>query len=185
DDTETMRQERRAVRAALDRGIPFFGICLGMQVLGRVAGGEVVRCPQRETGVADPAGRAYAMRLTETGLADPLCAGLPPEIPVFQLHGEMVVPSSEVIVLAQGLWCPVQPIRAGRNAYGIQGHLEADRGMITAWAGEDPALALLDKQALMDAFGRNEESYGRYARIMITNFIAIARRGADAGKAGA
>ncbi|KQC04592.1 MAG: hypothetical protein APR53_09825 [Methanoculleus sp. SDB] len=175
DDTAKMRREREAVAGILREGIPFFGICLGMQVLGLTAGGKVAKSPYPEIGVRDRVGRLFCFTLTADGGRDPLCDGLPTSIPVFQLHGDTIVPARGITVLATGDLCRIQLIKAGTYAYGIQGHLEMTHGMIVRWADEDPDLSALDRDRLIADFTQYEEEYARHARIILKNFIAIAR----------
>lgn len=179
DDTVRMQREREAVAGILREKIPYFGICLGMQVLGLAAGGNVAKSPYPEIGVRDRVGRIFSITLTSEGRTDPLCAGLPASLPVFQLHGDTVVPARGITVLATGDLCRVQLIRAGTHAYGIQGHLEATGDMIARWADEAPDLAGRDRDRLIADFTQYEEEYARHARMIIKNFIAIARERAQ------
>ncbi|MBN1195124.1 MAG: type 1 glutamine amidotransferase [Methanomicrobiaceae archaeon] len=179
DDTAKMQWEREAVAGILREEIPFFGICLGMQVLGLTAGGSLAKSPYPEIGVRDPVGRLFCITLTTEGGTDPLCAGLPASVPVFQLHGETVVPARGITVLATGDLCRVQLIKTGTYAYGIQGHLEATHDMIIRWADEDPDLATLDRDRLIADFAQYEGEYAKNARIILKNFIAIARERAQ------
>src|SRR5262245_59620102 len=50
DETPAMKKELAAVARVLDEEKPFMGICLGMQVLVKAAGGRVFRHTHKEVG---------------------------------------------------------------------------------------------------------------------------------------
>ena len=62
--------ETEAIRAAIGRGMPVLGICLGAQLIARALGARVSRNPQKEIGWYDitltEAGANFLSGLTET-----------------------------------------------------------------------------------------------------------------------
>ena len=110
--------EKRAIRAAVERGLPYMGVCLGHQLLGAAMGGRVGKAAQAEVGILDVA-------LTEAGRRDPLFAGMAPVFKALQWHGaEVAAAPPGATVLAQSPLCGVQAMRVGRWAYGLQYHTE-------------------------------------------------------------
>jgi GMP synthase (glutamine-hydrolysing) len=174
DDTATMRAEVEWVRAVVDAGVPYLGVCLGLQVLVRAAGGRVVRNPVAEVGWRAPDGEPWTVALTDAGRADPLLAGVPDEFAVFQLHGETVEPTPEMAVLATGRHCRDQIVRAAPHAYGIQAHVECTPQMLAVWADEDPALAPLDRESLLRSADAFTASYREHGWTLLRNFLQIA-----------
>ncbi|OGR00918.1 MAG: hypothetical protein A2284_17740 [Deltaproteobacteria bacterium RIFOXYA12_FULL_61_11] len=110
------------VLASLERGLPFFGTCMGIQVLARALGGSVVCDPTRqEIGT-------FEVNLTEAGRTDPLLSNLPSPFLANLGHKCRVerLPRGGV-VLARSERCPVQALRLDRGlVYATQFHPELD-----------------------------------------------------------
>src|SRR6185369_13107145 len=76
-----LREEKRALRAALDSGKPVLGLCLGSQLMSEVLGGIVTRNTHREIGWW-PVERL-------PGLAsDPVASCFPDWFRTFHWHGD-------------------------------------------------------------------------------------------------
>lgn len=189
DQSPTMLAELDFARALLAAGVPTLGVCLGLQVLCKAAGGTVNVHSIREMGVVAPDRRPYAMALTEAGRADPLFKAIdnafPPVkpgativLPVFQLHGETVVlPEGGPIesrLLATGIFCTNQAARFGAAAWGVQGHVEITRDMAEAWMHDDENLRDIDRIGLLRDLSYVIGDYERAARIVFANFLEIA-----------
>jgi GMP synthase (glutamine-hydrolysing) len=174
DETPKMTEELRRIREALSSGVPYLGICLGLQTLLKAAGGRVVRSPVKEVGFRGPDGSLFTVETTEEGTRDPLLDGLGRSLKVFQLHGEMVELAPGMTLLAEGKFCRNQIVRAAPRAYGLQCHFELTRDMFESWLGEDPDLRLLDAEEMrkdLEVLGGEYESTG----LRITaNFFRLA-----------
>ncbi len=176
DDTPKMGVELGAARRCLNENIPYLGICLGMQILVEAAGGEVVQNSFREIGLTDPEGTPYKVTLTEAGRQDPLFDGLnDDELPIFHLHGETVVPPHDVTLMAKGNLVPNQIVRVGKNAYGIQDHLELTDEMLEDWLYDDPWLAQQDTDKIKAQFDLIKAQYTQTALTLFTNFLRVAQ----------
>lgn len=124
DKTETQLRVERELDALLDRivdeDVPFLGACYGVGALGLHEGGIV------DGTFAEPAG-AVTITVTETGLADPLFAGMPQTFDAFVGHKEaLTVPPVNATALASSETCPVQLFKVGQNVYATQFHPELD-----------------------------------------------------------
>lgn len=174
DTTPSMEQELRLIRQVLEAGIPCLGICLGLQVLVKAAGGSVIPAPFKEVGFHEPDGTPYTVTLTPEGRSDPLFRGLPESLQVFQLHGETVVTAGGMVLLGTGQGCRNQVVRVGGQAWGVQCHFEMTREMFATWTRLDPDLMAMDCASLMAEFDRLHDEYARTGRTLLLNFLDYA-----------
>lgn len=163
DEHPFMRREIDFVRAVVDAGVPFVGLCLGSQILAAAYG---------VTSAARPDGRVeygfWPIEPTEAGRA--LFAGLDH---VFQVHEEasVSVPSGGELLASSALF-EVQAFRL-RHAYGVQFHPDARQHDVAAWwddnaatYGGRPGAQPLDHQ-IADA-ARHEAAIDRFTRRLLT-----------------
>ncbi len=171
DHSEKMLGAVAFVRTIIRSGIPYFGICLGMQILAKAAGGHVTRCRQSEIGWRGVDREYYRIRISDVSRNDPLFRGIKSPIPVFQLHGEMAEPSIVGEVLGFGDECPVQVIKEGRLAYGIQGHIEMNELLLNTLIRVDPELSLIDQEKILSDYHAIQEEYTANGTRIFTNFL--------------
>jgi GMP synthase (glutamine-hydrolysing) len=129
DDTELpwLAEERAFVAGAVREGIPFWGVCLGVQLLAASLGARVYPGPAPEVGV-------LPVELTEDALADPVFSGLPSEFVALQWHGDTFDLPEGGVRLAGSPAYPNQAFRVGHSAYGVQFHLEVSPELAREWA---------------------------------------------------
>jgi len=118
--------ELAVIRAALDRGRPVLGICLGAQLLAHALGGHVGRASEPEIGWFDVA-------LSDAARMDPLLGHFAGVERVFQWHGYTFELAPGAVHLASSERCANQAFRVGDAAWGLQFHLEVDQPMIARW----------------------------------------------------
>ena len=169
-----MKSELDLIRKILADGIPFLGICLGLQTMVKAAGGQVIKSPLKEIGFRDHERQYYTVGLTESGREDPLFDGIDGTFKVFHLHAETVLLTEEMKLLAEGRSCRNQIVKVGRNAYGIQCHFELTPGMFKTWVNEDPDLQELDIKQLNKDFNAISTIYSETGRRILENFVRIA-----------
>jgi GMP synthase (glutamine-hydrolysing) len=121
-----LRAEKALVAQAVHDGLPFWGVCLGVQLLAASLGARVYAGPEPEVGV-------LGVELTDEGLADPVFGGLPRVVPALQWHGDTFDLPTGSVRLAGSAAYPNQAFRY-RNAYGVQFHLEVSPAMAREWA---------------------------------------------------
>ena len=174
DATPKILGELAALRKCLRDGIPCLGVCLGLQLLVKAAGGTVFKNPVKEIGFRDPVGAWFEMEITSNGKKDPLLAGIPDPCKVFQLHGETVGLTSSMARLARGRSCENQIIRIQERVYGIQGHVELNELMFEDWLAADADLLKGDVVELHLDFEAVREELEQSSAIFFRNFLNIA-----------
>ncbi|MGC1358477.1 MAG: type 1 glutamine amidotransferase [Xanthobacteraceae bacterium] len=136
-----LRDEKVLINEAVRGGVPFFGACLGVQLLAASLGGTVFRGPAPEVGL-------LPVSLTSEAETDPVFAGLPSRILTFQWHGDTFSLPTGSVLLASSPAFQHQAFRWGNSAYGVQFHLEVSLDMAKQWL-DVPEYA----QSLNDALG--------------------------------
>ena len=164
-----LRDEVRFLVEAAERGLPVLGICLGAQMIAKAAGAAVTKNAVPELGWG-------SVSLTEAGKADPIFAGLPDTLPVFQWHGDTFAIPAGGALLATGEDCRNQALRF-HNGWGLQFHLEADRDLLASWF----AGTLHEREILRRYDGGLGPEVARHARGLLGNFLTIARSARPAG----
>ncbi|NTW54440.1 MAG: type 1 glutamine amidotransferase [Chlorobaculum sp.] len=175
DASAEITGELKTIRQALDAGVPYLGICLGLQLLVKAAGGGVVRCGQKEIGFREPDDEPFMVELTGEGRRDALFCGMPERLRVFQLHGETVTLTESMALLATGRGCRNQIVRVGCNAWGLQCHFEMTPAMFESWIGIDHDLKTMEREELLREFDDISKEYAETGRAILRNFLEITR----------
>lgn len=123
DEDEYVRQEIEWTKVPLKEEKPFFGICLGAQVLARQLGAHVDFHPEGKVEVG-----YYPMRATAEGKK--LC-NWPDH--VYEWHREGFDLPTGAVLLAEGDCFPHQAFRYGKSAFAFQFHSELTHHMMCRW----------------------------------------------------
>jgi len=119
--------EKRWIAAAVRAGVPYFGVCLGSQLLAASLG-AIVRTGERpEVGV-------LPVELTSEGRADAVFSGLGDRFPVLQWHADTFDLPKGGVHLGRSEAYANQAFRVGSTAYAVQFHLEVTAAMLDEWA---------------------------------------------------
>ena len=113
----------------IDAGKVVVGSCLGAQLMGRVFSGWYSVSPEREVG-------SFPVHLTEEGRKDPFLRTFPDPFLTAECHNDMMNLGPDSVVLATSEGCPRQIVRYGKLAYGLQCHIEFNRGIVADLAEE-------------------------------------------------
>jgi GMP synthase-like glutamine amidotransferase len=125
---DEVRDEWPLIAAAVRRGLPVLGVCLGAQVLAAALGGRVYRGPHPEVG------HGSVRVLTD----DPVLGPVGGVLPVFHWHHDTFeLPPGAVHLAASDLY-EHQAFRFGPLAYGLQFHVEVDEALAEAWRSRLP-----------------------------------------------
>lgn len=121
-----LADERRFIADAVAAGLPYWGVCLGAQLLAGALGAGVFRGETPEVGT-------HPVRLAPGAAADPVFGGLPHEFPVFQWHSDTFDLPEAASLLASSEMYRNQAFAVG-SAYGLQFHVEVDTALAQEWA---------------------------------------------------
>jgi GMP synthase-like glutamine amidotransferase len=132
-DHPWLADEKRLIGDAVRSGLPFWGVCLGVQLLAASLGARVYPGSAPEVGL-------LPVTLTDEALADPVFAGMPRELLSLQWHGDTFDLPDGAALLAGSPAYPNQAFRFGSAAYGVQFHLEVSPALAREWA-DVPAYA--------------------------------------------
>jgi GMP synthase (glutamine-hydrolysing) len=138
-----LREEKALVADAVRAGTPFWGVCLGVQLLASSLGARVYGGEAPEVGV-------LPVELTDEGRVDPVFAALPDAFPALQWHGDTFDLPDGAVLLARSPAYPNQAFRLER-AYGVQFHLEVSPDMAGEWADVPEYAAALEQTVGVDA----------------------------------
>jgi GMP synthase (glutamine-hydrolysing) len=125
DEDDFVRREIDWIGVPLRDDKPFLGICLGAQMFARHLGGKVGYHPEGQVEVG-----YYPIRPTTAGRA--VCRTWPDHVYQWHREGFDLPPGCELIATG-GPEFPVQAMRHGRCAYGIQFHPEVTHLMMCRW----------------------------------------------------
>jgi GMP synthase (glutamine-hydrolysing) len=117
--------EKALIGEAVRAGVPYWGVCLGAQLLAASLGARVMRGPQPELGV-------LPVELTQDAARDPVFAGAPASFRTLQWHGETFELPAGAVQLARSPAYEQQAFVVGR-AYALQFHLEVDSALAGEW----------------------------------------------------
>jgi GMP synthase-like glutamine amidotransferase len=121
-----LSDEKRLIADAVRAGVPYWGVCLGVQLLAASLGARVYPGPDPEVGL-------LPVHLTEDGRSDPVFGEVSGELVTLQWHGDTFDLPDGSTRLASSPAYANQAFRFGR-AYGVQFHLEVSAEMAREWA---------------------------------------------------
>jgi GMP synthase (glutamine-hydrolysing) len=152
-------QEHQVIETLLATDVPTFGVCLGGQLLARVAGARVGPVPKPEIGW-------YEVELSPEAKADPLFGKLPHRFQALQWHSYAFELPPRAVALATSPVC-LQAYRLGERAWGVQFHPEVNAPILESW--------LRDPEARGKGFETGSiESWSRLGRGLAGRFLELA-----------
>ncbi len=126
DEQPFIQQVAALTREAVDREVPYLGVCFGAQLLAWSMGAEVEKSPVREVGF-EP------IHPLEPAAADPLLSHYRDGDRVFQWHMDTFALPAGAERLITGDAIENQAYRLGPTTWGVQFHFEIDEAEIALW----------------------------------------------------
>jgi GMP synthase (glutamine-hydrolysing) len=177
--------EKRWIADAVRAGVPYFGVCLGAQLLAASLGAEVVAGSRPEVGVLPVA-------VTAAAREDPVLGPLGDEFLALQWHGDTFGIPAGAVRLAGSAAYENQAFRFGDTAYGVQFHVEVTERMLADWhdvpAYAQSAQAVLGAggfQQLSAEFAAASAAMARSASLMFGGWLDQAATTMDGQQGGA
>ena len=110
-------REKQFIRAAIDSGKSYLGVCLGAQLAADVLGGRVTRNRQPEIGW-------FQVALTPEAKKSPLFESFPCRFLAFHWHGDTFAIPPGAVRIAGSEACNNQAFQYGGRVVGLQFHLD-------------------------------------------------------------
>jgi GMP synthase-like glutamine amidotransferase len=143
--------EKGLIAAAVADGVPYFGTCLGVQLLASSLGAKVYAGARPEVGI-------LPVELTDEGRVDPVLGDLDGELLTLQWHGDTFDLPVGAVRLASSSAYQNQAFRYGSSAYGVQFHVEVSAEMAEEWANVPEYAASLERTVGAGALGEMIEA---------------------------
>jgi GMP synthase-like glutamine amidotransferase len=145
DQQPFIKDARELTLEAIDRGVPYLGVCFGAQLLAWSLDADVMKAPAREVGFE-------VIHPTAAAADDPVLSHFTDGDLAFQWHMDTFDVPSGGALLATGDRVTNQAYRVGDRTWGVQFHFEIIRTEMDLW---------------LDAFEREdgplESSWGKSA----------------------
>jgi GMP synthase (glutamine-hydrolysing) len=167
-----LREENLFIQRLLDRHVPLFGVCLGVQLIAKAESAAVYPLPGK------PEIGWVPVELTEAAAADPVFGRLPGQFDSFNWHYYTYDVPAGAVELARSPRCN-QAFRLGEAAWGIQFHAEVTMDTLHSWlADKDELPADIDRVALAAESEARIDEWVRLGRDLCSGFLEVAERAA-------
>ncbi len=168
-----LAEEKRLIAEAVRSGQPYWGVCLGAQLLAASLGARVYPGERAEVGV-------LPVRLTEAAAGDPVFGTAPAEFSTLQWHGDTFDLPDGATLLAGS---PAYPHQAfvWQRAYALQFHIEVTPELAAEWAEVPAYAASLDAElgpgsfpGLVDELSAGAAAMAGLARRLFSRWLDLA-----------
>jgi GMP synthase (glutamine-hydrolysing) len=164
DERPFIKEVADLTHEAVERGVPFLGLCFGAQVLAWALGARVLKSPVREIGF-EP------IRTLRAGTDDPVLGHYADGDPVFHWHEDTFDLPEGATLLVEGDGVSHQAYRVGGSAWATQFHAEVDADEAEMWVAEASAA-----EDFEEAWGK---SPARLREEIVLNMAGHERRGRE------
>ena len=158
-----LKDEDTFIENILRKNIPFFGVCLGAQLLAKACGARVYNAENEEIGL-------YDVELCD--VADKTDLGIfrsaPKTFPTVQWHGDTFDVPDGGRLLVTSKTCKNQAFVVNGNAYGLQFHIEVDEELVRDWFDDLP-----NGDDIITDFLSIKKDYDPIAREIYKHFFQI------------
>jgi GMP synthase-like glutamine amidotransferase len=165
-------EENAFIQGLIERGVPLFGVCLGIQLMAKAEGDAVYALPD------GPEIGWFPVEVTDAAASDPVFGKLPSSFEAFGWHYYTYDVPDRAEELARSARCN-QAFRLGENAWGIQFHAEVTFATVRSWlADEDDFPTDLDRAAFEAETEKKIGAWNDLGRTLCGAFVEVAERAA-------
>ncbi len=174
DNSEKILNELDFIKQALVEKVPIFGICLGLQLMVKAYGGEVLKNSEQEIGFKHENENWYKIKLTDNGLIDPVFKDIEDNFIVFQLHGDTINLINGITLLGTGEYCENQIIKIGDFNYGFQFHFEITKSLLSSLIEKAPELKnRKNSETILKDFKEINNEFLRRGKKIFKNYLKL------------
>jgi GMP synthase-like glutamine amidotransferase len=130
-DHPWLRDEKRCIAQAIERGKTVLGVCLGAQLIADVLGAKVHQNPEFEIGW-------LPVRLLDAAHTVAAFEKFPRELTPLHWHGDTFDLPPGALALAKSDGCKNQAFAVGNNLIGVQFHIEVTLEDVRVFCEDDP-----------------------------------------------
>ncbi len=155
-------KENIYIQNAVEKGIPFLGVCLGSQLLAKALGSRVYKAQKPEVGWGD-------IQLSPAANEDRVL-GAPglKKMRVLQWHEDTFDLPPGAVHLASSQLVHNQAYVCEERFYGFQFHVEVNRAMLKDWFGKHA-----DKEKILSEYDSYERDLHRITQAIYSGFFAL------------
>ena len=168
-----INEKKKIKEFVVDLRKPYLGFCLGCQLLGEVAGGQVIKSSPPEIGILN-------IDLLKESQSDVLFHNFPSSIKALQWHSYEVVGlenNNNITLLGSSQTTKYQILKYKNHAYGIQFHIEIKSNTVSDWGCVPEYERALEESlgpGALDKFDKlardNMNDMNNHATILYENF---------------
>jgi GMP synthase (glutamine-hydrolysing) len=169
-DQPWLTVEKTLVGEAVRARTPYWGVCLGVQLLAASLGARVYPGPEPEVGL-------LPVSMTGEARTDPVFGEAPHELVTLQWHGDTFDLPDGAVRLASSPAYANQAFRFER-AYGVQFHLEVSAEMAREWAAVPEYVTSLERTlgteqapAFLAAIGQSADAMREEGRALFERWL--------------
>ena len=168
-----IEEKKKIKEFVVDLNKPYLGFCLGCQLLGEVAGGQVIKSSPPEIGILN-------IDLLKESQSDVLFHNFPSSIKALQWHSYEVVGlenNNDITLLGSSQTTKYQILKYKNHAYGIQFHIEIKSNTVSDWGCVPEYEKALEESlgpGALDKFDKlardNMQDMNTHATVLYENF---------------
>ncbi|KKN35371.1 hypothetical protein LCGC14_0784240, partial [marine sediment metagenome] len=163
---------RQCVKLALEKKIPVYGICRGVQILADAYEDEIYDSPINEVGFKNDS-NSYRIELTEKGLENALFKDINGNFIIVELYCENSKLTDYMSLIGTGEYGQNQIIKLGEFSYGFESHFKLTDDMLFNILNYAPKLEGHENKFILIDFEDVEKNYIERGKQTFTNYLKM------------